>query len=301
MAKQPQERGTIRRVLFWGTLFLLSCCSAAGQERTEVATPGSRQPPWIRDGSFHSQSLGRDVRYRVLLPRNYQGGGPFPVLYLLHGLYGDYLNWDTRTGLETYARNLSLLIVMPDAGDSWYTNSATVPNDKYENYIVQDLIRKIDTNYHTIRDRHKRSIAGLSMGGYGAIKLALKYPDLFAFAGSLSGALNAAQTLEVERPEFRAKLLEVFGGSQNRVRSENDVFQMLKPSASSNYPYFYLACGTSDSFLMVNRAFVEKLAAAKMVYEYHETPGGHTWQYWDEAVQPLLEAAKKVMAGPPKK
>ena len=265
-----------------------------------MATPGSRQPPWIRDGSFHSQSLGRDVRYRVLLPRNYQGGGPFPVLYLLHGLYGDYLNWDTRTGLETYARNLSLLIVMPDAGDSWYTNSATVPNDKYENYIVQDLIRKIDANYHTIRDRHKRSIAGLSMGGYGAIKLALKYPDLFAFAGSLSGALNAAQTLEMERPEFRAKLLEVFGGSRNRVRSENDVFQMLKPSASNNYPYFYLACGTSDSFLMVNRAFVEKLAAAKMVYEYHETSGGHTWEYWDEAVQPLLEAAKKVMAGPAK-
>jgi putative tributyrin esterase len=298
MAKQSQERDTIRRVLFCGALFLLSCCSAAGQERAAVATLGSSQPPWLQDGIFHSQSLGRDVRYRVLLPRNYEEGGRFPVLYLLHGLFGDYLNWDTRTGLESYAQNLPLLIVMPDAGDSWYTNSATVPNDKYEDYIAKDLLREIDARYHTIRDRHKRSIAGLSMGGYGAIKLALKYSDLFAFAGSLSGALNAAQTLDVERPEFRAKLLEVFGGSENRVRSQNDVFQILQPSASSDYPYFYLACGTSDLFLTVNRTFVKKLSSSKIAYEYHETSGGHTWEYWDAALQPLLEATKKAMAGP---
>ena len=263
-----------------------------------MCATGPSHKSCVRDGAFHSQSLDRDVRYRVLLPRNYEERGRFPVLYLLHGLYGDYLNWDTRTRLENYARNLPLLIVMPDAGDSWYTNSATVPADRFEDYIAKDLISEIDAKYHTIRDRHKRSIAGLSMGGYGAIKFALKYPDLFAFAGSLSGALNAAQTLDVERPEFRAKLLEVFGGSQSRVRMDNDVFELLKPSGTGDHPYFYLACGTSDSFLPVNRAFVEKLSSSKISYEYHETQGGHTWEYWGEAVRSLLQAAKKTMADP---
>jgi S-formylglutathione hydrolase FrmB len=288
----------MKRVLLNCALLLLSWSSAAGQEHTAACAVGTGHKSCVQDGVFHSQSLGRDVRYRVLLPRNYQDHGRFPVLYLLHGLYGDYLNWDTRTGLENYARNLPFLIVMPDAGDSWYTNSATVPADRFEDYIAKDLISEIDAKYHTVRDRHKRSIAGLSMGGYGAVKLALKYPDLFAFAGSLSGALNAAQNLDAERPDFRAKLLEVFGSSQNRVRIENDVFRILKSSASTDYPYFYLACGTSDSFLPVNRAFVEKLSSSNIPYEYHETSGGHTWEYWDEAVQSLLRAANRAMTDP---
>jgi S-formylglutathione hydrolase FrmB len=288
----------MKRVLLNCALLLLSWSSAAGQEQLAVCSTGTGQESCVQDGVFHSQSLGRDVRYRVLLPRNYGNHGRFPVLYLLHGLYGDYLNWDTRTGLENYARNLEFLIVMPDAGDSWYTNSATVPADRFEDYIAKDLISEIDAKYHTVRDRHKRSIAGLSMGGYGAVKLALKYPDLFAFAGSLSGALNAAQNLDAERPDFRAKLLEVFGSSQNRVGRENDVFRILKSSASTHYPYFYLACGTSDSFLPVNRAFVEKLSSSNIPYEYHETSGGHTWEYWDEAVQSLLRAANRAMTDP---
>jgi putative tributyrin esterase len=288
----------MKRILLNCALFLLSWSSAAGQDRPAVCATGPSHKSCVRDGAFHSQSLDRDVRYRVLLPRNYEERGRFPVLYLLHGLYGDYLNWDTRTGLENYARNLPLLIVMPDAGDSWYTNSATVPADRFEDYIAKDLISEIDAKYHTIRDRHKRSIAGLSMGGYGAVKLALKYPDLFAFAGSLSGALNAAQNLDAERPDFRVKLLEVFGSSQDRVRTENDLFRILKSSASADYPYFYLACGTSDSFLPVNRALVGQLSSSNILYEYHETSGGHTWEYWDEAVQPLLRAANRAMADP---
>jgi putative tributyrin esterase len=285
-------------VLLNCALLLLTWPPAVAQEKPAACAAGTGRASCVQDGVFHSQSLGRDVRYRVLLPRNYEDHGRYPVLYLLHGIYGDYLNWDTRTGLESYAQNLPFLIVMPDAGDSWYTNSATVPADKFEDYIAKDLIGEIDAKYHTIRDRHKRSIAGLSMGGYGAVKLALKYPDLFAFAGSLSGALNAAQNLDTERPDFRAKLLEVFGGSQSHVRSENDVFQILKLSGSASYPYFYLACGTSDSFLPVNRAFVERLSSSNIPYEYHETSGGHTWEYWDGAVQPLLRAADRAMADP---
>jgi S-formylglutathione hydrolase FrmB len=235
------------------------------------------------------------MRYRILIPGEYDKGGRFPVLYLLHGLYGDFKNWDTRTGLENYVRNVRLLVVMPDADDSWYTNSATVPEDRFEDYIAKDLISEIDEKYRTIRERNSRAIAGLSMGGYGALKLSLRYPDLFAFAGSLSGALNAAQNLDALRPEFRLKLLEVFGKEGSQTRAENDPFLLLNRPQRTPYPYFYLACGDADFFLEANRAFVRLLSSRKIVYEFHETLGEHAWEYWDASLRPMLRAVERAV------
>jgi S-formylglutathione hydrolase FrmB len=277
------------RVLLYCLLLQLSWGSAPVQKTTNGPNHASSQNVLVKDSVFYSPALQRDMRYRVLLPRNYAKGGRFAVLYLLHGLYGDYLNWDTRTGLENYARNLKLLIVMPDAGDSWYTDSATVPGDKFEEYITKDLVSEIDGKYRTIREGHGRAIAGLSMGGYGAVKLALKYPGLFELAGSLSGAFNAAQNLDTLRPEFAAKLGEVFGNEGSRERTNNDVFLLLNTPHQTSHPYFYLGCGTADFFVETNRALVIELSARKIAYEYHETPGGHTWEYWDRELQPMLQ------------
>jgi S-formylglutathione hydrolase FrmB len=133
------------------------------------------------------------------------------------------------------------------------------------------------------------------MGGYGAVKLGLKYPELFVFSGSLSGALNAAQNLDSLRPEFRTKLLEVFSSEGSSARAENDVFTLLNAQHETPYPYFYLACGTSDFFLDTNRAFTQQLSSRNLPYEYHETAGGHTWEYWDGAVKPLLRAVDRAL------
>jgi putative tributyrin esterase len=284
-----------KKMLFCFLIPLLGGYSALAQKAAAPSAASPSRHTLVKDSVFHSASLEKEMHYRVLLPKGYESGGKFPVLYLLHGLYGDYKNWDTLTHLETYARNLEIVIVMPDADDSWYTNSATVPRDKYEDYIVKDLIPEIDENYRTIPERRARAVAGLSMGGYGAVKLGLKYPDLFAFAGSLSGALNAAGNLDTLRAEFRAKLLEVFGNDGSRTRAENDVFHLLKDSHGVSYPYFYLACGTGDSFLETNRDFVQQLSERKIPYEYHETPGGHTWEYWDRAVEPMLQALERTL------
>jgi putative tributyrin esterase len=283
----------MKRFLAGGLLLLLTCGSGICQKAATRANSANKQGATVKDATFHSASLQRDMRYRVLFPPDYGRGGRFPVLYLLHGLYGDYQNWDTRTKLENYARNVQLLIVMPDARDSWYTNSATVPGDKFEDYIAKDLISEIDGKYRTIRGRQARAIAGLSMGGYGAVKLALKYPDLFAFAGSLSGALNAPQDLDTLRPEFRSQLLQVFGKEGSPARADNDVFLLVDTPSKTPYPYLYLACGTADSFLDTNRALALQLSLRKMTYEYHETPGGHTWEYWDTALKPMLEAMER--------
>jgi S-formylglutathione hydrolase FrmB len=283
-----------RMVLCWCTLLFFACSATAQTARREALSATSlHQKEFVRDQVFHSVSLQRDMHYRILFPKEYfRSKHRFAVLYLLHGLYGDFLNWDTKTHLEDYARGMPLLIVMPDAGDSWYTNSATIPQDKFEDYIVKDLITEIDSRYRTIRDRHDRAIAGLSMGGYGAVKLALKYPELFAFAGSLSGAMNAPENLDTLRQDFRAKLLEVFGNEVSPQRRENRISLLLTVPRQSPTPYLYLACGTEDFFLDANRTLVLQLSSRKLVYEYHETPGGHTWEYWDSALQAMLEALR---------
>jgi S-formylglutathione hydrolase FrmB len=280
----------IKALVCW--FFLLSIPSIAfSQKAIATPAPGSGKELFAHEVIFHSPSLDRDMHYLVLLPQDYENGRSFAVLYLLHGLYGDYKNWDTRTGIEGYAKTMSFLIVMPDADNSWYTNSASVPRDKFEDYITKDLISEIDAKYRTIREKRGRAIAGLSMGGYGAIKLAIRHPELFTFAGSLSGAFNAPQNLDRLRPEFRAKLVEVFGGAKDGVRKQNDIFLLLK--TGNEYPFFYLACGTADFFLETNRVLAAQLASQKVPYEYYETAGGHTWEYWDAALPAMLQATAR--------
>jgi S-formylglutathione hydrolase FrmB len=291
----PRQERLIPRVIACCLLLLLVSGLPAAAQKHGHAPPAPAEAR-VRDEVLHSAALGRDMHYRVLLPAAVTSGGRFPVLYLLHGIYGDYLNWDTRTGLENYTRDLPLLIVMPDADDSWYTNSSAVPQDKFEDYVARDLITDVDKKYPTVQARYARAIAGLSMGGYGALKFGIKYPELFAFAGSLSGALNAAQNLDVLRPEFRASLLPAFGNAGSDSRAENDVFRLLDTPHQTPYPYFYLACGTSDFFLQTNRAFVQQLSSRKIAYEYHETAGGHAWDYWDRALPPLLKAVERTLS-----
>jgi len=278
---------------------VLLATGAAQAQRTPA--PRSNKVPEscvrVQDGAFHSAALGREMKYRILLPCGYQtGGGRFPVLYLLHGLYGDYLNWDTRTNLERCAQRYELIVVMPDAGDSWYTNSATDPKDKFEDYIAKDLVAEIDGKFRTMRSRRARAIAGLSMGGYGALKIALRHHDEFAFAGSLSGALDAPQDLGDKKPEFRDQLLKVFGPPGSGVRADNILSSLLQSVSSKDLPYLYLACGSGDDFLPVNRNFVAQLSSRGVPYEYHETAGGHAWDYWDRSVQDLLRAVADVLS-----
>lgn len=293
--KRNIERSTAKLLCCLLTV-LVNCWALCGGEPVPACAVRSSANGLIRDAAFYSASLERDMHYRVLLPRQYENGDRFPVLYLLHGLFGDYRNWDTKTHLENYSVNLRIIIVMPDADDSWYTNSSSTSQDKFEDYIAKDLVSEIDNRYPTIHNRYARAVAGNSMGGYGAVKLGIKYPQLFAFSGSLSGAFDAAENLDELRPDFRAKLDEVFGQKGSRVRTHNDVFLLLDAPHEGPYPYFYLGCGTEDFFLDTNRALVRKLSSLKIPYEYHETPGNHTWEYWDGALEPMLQAVARVIS-----
>ena len=265
-------------LLLWLSLFAV----AQAQERILV-----------REGSFQSTALGRPMRYRVILPLDYEAmRRRYPVLYLLHGLTGSYADWESRTNLAEYAERLNLIIVMPDGNDAWYTNSAGEPQEKYEDYIIKDLIPEIDKQYRTISARYARAIAGLSMGGYGAIKFGLKYPLTFAFVASFSGALPVARDadfLSNWSAKYRDGAMKIFGPAGSQTRTENDIYALVKKAVPARLPYFYLDCGTEDDFLQANREFVALLHQQKIAYEYRELPGGHSWDYWDKQVRAMFE------------
>ncbi len=251
----------------------------------------------LQDRVFQSESLARPMKYRIHLPKDYfETNRSYPALYLLHGWHGDYQNWSRLTKLAHYAEGLPLIVIMPDAGDSWYVDSATSTQDKFEQYVIHDLIEEVDQHWRTVRSSHRRAIAGLSMGGYGAVKFALKYPDMFQVAASISGAFNAASPeLERSRSDLQPSLVKAFGEAHSKTREQNDLFAL---AASARRPqstaYIYIDCGNQDSsFLEPNRSFVSLLSQRKCAYEYHEYPGAHSWQYWDERLPEVLRVVQQ--------
>ncbi len=283
---------TAARTVF---VFSICCVSLFGQQRapaTAARGVAAGDQVALRDASFSSASLGRAMKYRIFLPAGYERSvRRYPVLYLLHGLTGAYSDWESRTHLAQYAQSLQLIIVMPDAGDSWYTNSVTVPEDKFEDYIANDLIWEIDQHYRTIASRHGRAIAGLSMGGYGALKLGLKYPGLFAFAASFSGALDVARNpgfAAVQRGSYQEEIAKIFGPADSAVRKQNDVFALAQTADPSRLPFLYFDCGAEDPFANINREFAALLQQRKIAHEYRDLPGTHNWQYWDQQLPRML-------------
>ena len=202
------------------------------------------------------------MKYLVLLPQGYDTSmRRYPVLYLLHGLTGDYKDWSTRTNLAEYSKTIPVIIVMPDAGNSWYTNAAD-GTSKFEDYIATELPADVVQKYRTINSRHGRAIAGLSMGGYGALKLALKRPAQFSVVGSFSGAFEVTREGQLERLIGAAesdRLRQIFGPADSPTRKENDVFTLAAALRPAGAPYIYIDCGTSDVLVASNRQIIEAL------------------------------------------
>ena len=254
---------------------------------------------------FQSKLVNTTLPYNVILPPDYRASATtrYPVLYLLHGWDGHYTDWLTRTNVADYAAQYRMIIVMPEANDSWYVDGAAGINDKYESYILKELMPDVDTRYRTIQSRYGRAVAGLSMGGYGAIKLGLKYPATFAFAGSVSGAFGVTRYTEKEMGGANLKpFMKTFGPVGSETRKANDVFEIVRGLSTArvaSLPYFYFDCGTEDAaqHFNPNRELSELFLEKKIPHEYRELPGNHSWQYWDQQIPVVLKmAAEKLRA-----
>jgi S-formylglutathione hydrolase FrmB len=243
------------------------------------------------DGVLSSSLNQREIPFRLILPREYASSKKhYPVLYLLHGLFGSFENWTDLTDLATSASDLEIIIVMPDGGDGWYTDSS----EKYESYLTDELLPEIDRNYRSIADRRHRAIAGNSMGGYGAFKFALKYPELFAFACSFSGAFHAPA---LNGPSsggsgdiLGPSITRVFGERDSDIRNANDL-KKLAAVTSDCLPYFYFDCGLDDDFISTNRDLAKTFDELGIPHEFHEFDGGHDWDYWGRQIRHLLKFA----------
>lgn len=253
-------------------------------------------------GILPSRCLRRNIPYNVVLPAGYSATrSRFPVLYLLHGLFGDLNNWIELTSLLRYADLHDLILVTPEGSDSWYVDSAATEDDRFESYFLKDLIPTIDASFRTIDSRRSRGIAGLSMGGYGSLKFALKRPDLFAFASSSSGALNGPRLSEVSGfngwEEMRPSIVKAFGKPGNRSRMANDLFRIVADFDSRRYPtpQIIMDCGKLDSFLEVNREFSSKLTELRILHSYKEFAGGHDWGYWNRRLRNILKISSELL------
>ena len=265
-----------------------------------IAAQPETAAPRLRDETVQSGALGKGMKYRVLLPDGYDRTlERYPVLYLLHGLWGSYSDWTTRTNIADYSRTLPLIIVMPDAGNGWYVNAAD-DSGRFEDYVFDELPADVVKKFRTINSRYGRAVAGLSMGGYGALKTALKRPAAFAVAASFSGAFNVTRAGELEKligDEEAQRLQRVFGPPGGDTRKQNDVFALaaaVKPAAA---PYVYIDCGIADNTLITaNRDLVVALHKTGVTYEYHEVAGAHSWDYWDRRIREFLPILMRKLA-----
>lgn len=237
--------------------------------------------------TFFSKELGRSSSVYAILPQGRKG--PFPTLYLLHGLSDDHTIWMRRTSVERYADKYPLAVIMPDAGRSFYTDMAQ--GDKYFSYISQELPEVCESLFPLSKKREGRFAAGLSMGGYGAMKLGLSLPSRYAAVASLSGALDMEPKSHAENrpPEFFQELIRIFGSPEKFPGSENDLFALGEKLARhpEKAPKMYVACGTEDFLLDANRTFVKKFQSA-FDLTYEESPGTHEWGFWDAYIQKVL-------------
>jgi putative tributyrin esterase len=226
---------------------------------------------------YKSEALEKHVQAEVLLP-DPKVAGPWHVMFLLHGLSDDQTIWMRRTSIERHVDGLPLIVVMPDGGRGWYSDA--IQGYAYGTAIGEELPDLIRNTFPT---RAPWAISGLSMGGYGALKLALRYPETFHSAVSHSGALEMARRPPHRGDAFDDEALRIFG--EDSAGGENDLFALVGKLRPSKMPLLRFDCGTDDFLIESNRAFDRHLQGLEVGHQYQEFSGGHDWGYWDEHVR----------------
>ncbi len=287
-----------------------------------TATTAPAQPPPIQTVEFHADSVERTMRYNIVLPSSYADDISvdryYPTLYLLHGADSNPQAWRDLLPTPRVARDDELIIVMPDAGNSFYVNWARSDDahaNAWEDYIVEDVVGHVEANYRALSRREGRAIAGFSMGGYGALVIGLRHPELFVSIGSQSGTLDygrsAAARLRIGglahppqryAPEIESRrtvndpnigmpgfssLTDRTPNGQPFVTSEqadaHDPFMLVMRVPRDTLPFIQIDCGTGDPGLPTTQSFISLLLDADIPFDFTQRRGGHDSAYWMEA------------------
>ncbi|MGB9746542.1 MAG: alpha/beta hydrolase [Bacteroidales bacterium] len=260
---------------------------------------------------FKSKILRSGISYAVYLPPGFPSDEKqYPVLYLFHGYGSQHTTWiangDLKESVDFFIRNgllPPLVIVMPDAGTSWNINDCK-GKYRWEDMFFMEFIPLIEAQYHTSHNPRYRAIGGLSMGGYGAIVLALKHPDVFHVVLGLSAALRTDEDLlKTDETQWRNNLKPVFScrtdAPDQRLTThwqKNNPFLLLDqiPADTLKQLSFYLDCGKDDYFYTSNKLFASLLEKHSIPYETAIFEGTHSWLYWRYALKRALQHLGKI-------
>jgi S-formylglutathione hydrolase FrmB len=318
-----------------GVLAGTAACAHTSSVVTPPAPSQSERPAGtVHQDVFFSDALGARKHLVVYLPPSYRRdtNRRYPVAYYLHGLSGSQTDWVSKGGIDVTADSLAaagtpeMILVMPDGDDGWYTTwveqvpfavcadtlhvespgSYCVAHERYDEYIARDVVRYVDAHYRTLGDRAHRGIGGLSMGGYGALSIALHYPEVFAAAASHSGVVSPlyigphpfteparfATAVEQARPAagpFWVRYQLFWGSDLERWRAADPAHmaEALR-QRGLRMPALFFDCGRDDGFVDQNRALHSELTRLGIAHSYAEWPGAHTWRYWSTHVAQSL-------------
>lgn len=306
----------MRRIRFRVSMaVLVSCCFHINQAQAE--------PLPVARVTFYSQSVDREMRFNIILPAGYEKSGKrYPVLYLLHGRNGNLNSW-TEMGVPEYSAGYDLIVVMPDAGNSWYVNWVESEGGKkndWVDYVTKDLIVFVDAHYRTIAARKGRAIDGFSMGGYGALTLGFLHPDLFCSVNSHSGALRFMDRLrahlngegddpQIVIPKKAAEIkAEAEGSNSLKGRTPQgrmvttleecdaiDPFHLVLAVPPDRLPDIRIDCGLNENLFEYSRKFAELLMEHRIPFTYAQAPGRHNAENWTRAVKRSIAHQYAVM------
>lgn len=243
--------------------------------------------------NFYSEALGLQTTVNVIIPQKSTSGeigiksdvkdGKYKCLYLLHGLSDDHTIWLRRTSIERYAQEYGICVVMPFADRSFYTDMKY--GGKYYTYIAKELPRIIREFFNVSKKREDNFIAGLSMGGYGALKIGLRECDSFCACAGLSSVADIVGLTDT----FRDVYIPIFGEELNIPDEENLFFLTQSNNDNPNKPKIYMGVGTEDFMYKENIKLKEHIEALDFDFTYRESSGTHSWAFWDEYIQYVLE------------
>ncbi len=291
-----------------------------------LTATGIAQTETIRIDSFYSPSVELTLKYTVILPENYDedNSKKYPSMYLLHGHTGNYTSWLTYAELNPkWATDFQTIIILPDGGNSWYVNwSGQTDNKphKWEDMLVKDLIPDVAKKYRITNTKETTSIGGLSMGGYGALAVGLRNPELFGAIFSVSGAIDFSKNIqsEFERDTLDwnspmlwsggKKVIDVLNFSTQKERTpeglvfklpkqaiDHDPYFLLSTIEPQQMPYVMIVCGLGDDFLTDARNFKNSIKNHSKNFAYIEMPGEHEVPFWKNALElifPMLQNSR---------
>lgn len=241
-------------------------------------------------GMIRSQTLEMDTGLGIVFPHDRPPENmhtPSKVLYLLHGLGNSYLSWSTQTAIERYAREAGVTVIMPDVQKSFYKDM--VHGERYFSYLTQELPLLCQTMFCISSKREDTFVAGLSMGGYGALKCGLRCPEQYAGCGSFSGSLDLSDALHMVSDPFDISRMQSVFGEDLRPDPEDDLYFLVKrlkeTTSPELFPKFFLTCGEKDFLYSSNVKFASFLEKENLSYEFQGGSGNHNWEFWNASVQ----------------